>query len=147
MRQTNPNKNKMVKKILVFIVVAILATIIEYYQSSNETYEAPATSQEISIVEETEASAYINYQFRNDELLNDHFYRHGMSMGFDTAAEYEKAASDVINNQNALHKIEKEDGDDVYYLEDSNEFVILSTDGYIRTYFEPDNGISYFNKQ
>ena len=46
-----------------------------------------------------------------------------------------------------IHKKEKEDGDDVYYLENTNEFVIVSTDGYIRTYFEPEDGIRYYERQ
>jgi pyocin large subunit-like protein len=68
-------------------------------------------------------------------------------MGFSSAEEYEKAASEVVENKDALHKTEKEDGDDVYYLEETNEFVIVSTDGYIRTYFNPSNGIDYYNRQ
>ena len=44
-------------------------------------------------------------------------------------------------------KIQAEDGDDVYYVESTNEFVIVSTDGYIRTYFNPDAGITYYNRQ
>ena len=68
-------------------------------------------------------------------------------MGFDSPEEYEKAASDVINNDDALFKTEKEDGDFVYYVEATNEFVVLSTDGYIRTYFWPDAGKQYFDRQ
>ena len=68
-------------------------------------------------------------------------------MGFDSPAAYEKAANDVIFNEKTLHKTEKEDGDSVYYLEETNEFVIVSTNGYIRTYFLPDDGIGYFNRQ
>ena len=52
-----------------------------------------------------------------------------------------------MNNPNALHKLEKEDGDDVYYLEETNEFVIVSQDGYIRTYFLPSAGKKYYDKQ
>ena len=29
----------------------------------------------------------------------------------------------------------------------TNEFVVVSTDGYIRTYFKPDSGLRYYNKQ
>ena len=47
----------------------------------------------------------------------------------------------------ALSKTEKEDGDNVYYVEESNEFVVISQDGYIRTYFNPSAGIDYFNRQ
>ena len=67
-------------------------------------------------------------------------------MGFASAEEYEKAAATVVSDSRALHKLEKEDGDDVYY-EETNEFVIVSTDGYIRTYFYPRNGIQYFERQ
>ena len=68
-------------------------------------------------------------------------------MGFKSAGDYEKAASDVINNPAALYKTEKEDGDHVYYLVSTNEFVVLSKDGYIRTYFKPDQGKKYFDRQ
>lgn len=87
------------------------------------------------------------YTFRNQKLLNSHYEKHGKDMGFSSAKEYEKAASAVVTNPEALHKTEAEDGDDVYYVESTNEFVIVSTDGYIRTYFNPDAGIAYYNRQ
>jgi pyocin large subunit-like protein len=68
-------------------------------------------------------------------------------MGFDSRESYEKAASDVINNPKALHKTEAEDGDYVYYVEETNEFVVLSKDGYIRTYFLPSGGKKYYDRQ
>jgi pyocin large subunit-like protein len=68
-------------------------------------------------------------------------------MGFKSASDYEKAASDVINNPKALHKTEKEDGDTCYYIEETNEFVVLSKDGYIRTYFLPSAGKAYYDRQ
>lgn len=79
--------------------------------------------------------------------MQGHFEKHGKDMGFSSAAEYEKAAAAVATNPKALHKTEKEDGDDVYYVEATNEFVVVSTDGYIRTYFLPDLGKKYFDKQ
>lgn len=86
-------------------------------------------------------------EFRSDKLLEEHFEKHGVEMGFDTPEEYEDAAALVVADEDALHKTEKEDGDDVYYLEESNEFVVISTDGYIRTYFEPEDGMEYFERQ
>lgn len=88
-----------------------------------------------------------SYKFRNKKLLDQHYEKHGREMGFASAEEYEKAAAAVPNHPDVLHKTEKEDGDDVYYVEATNEFVIVSTDGYIRTYFNPDRGIDYYNKQ
>ena len=88
-----------------------------------------------------------DYRFRNRKLLNQHYEKHGVEMGFASAEEYEDAAAAVIGNPESLHKTEKEDGDDVYYLEESNEFVILSKDGYIRTYFLPSQGRAYYDRQ
>jgi pyocin large subunit-like protein len=68
-------------------------------------------------------------------------------MGFASAEEYQAAASAVITNPDSLFKTEADDGDGVYYLEETNEFVILSTDGYIRTYFLPSSGRAYFDRQ
>lgn len=100
---------------------------------------------------QSDDGTYVEYHFRSAKLLNQHFSKHGAEFyddfGYETAKEYEKGASDVINNSEALHKTEVEDGDGVYYIEDTNEFVILSTDGYIRTYFRPDDGIDYYNRQ
>lgn len=96
-------------------------------------------------------STYVEYHFRNKKLLDQHFSKHGHEFaddfGYQSAEEYEQGASDVINDPAALYKPEAEDGDGVYYIEATNEFVILSTDGYIRTYFRPDAGIDYFRRQ
>lgn len=105
---------------------------------------------EVSTSSQTESTPTFSqaaYKFRSKKLLEQHYEKHGRDMGFASAEEYEKAAAAVPNNPEALHKIEKEDGDDVYYIERTNEFVVVSTDGYIRTYFLPDRGIDYFNKQ
>lgn len=86
--------------------------------------------------------------FANEKALNEHYEKHGIEMGFKSAKEYEHAAANVVMNPNSLFKTEKEDGDEVYYLEATNEFVIVAKNtGYIRTYFNPSNGIKYFNKQ
>lgn len=85
--------------------------------------------------------------FRNESLLKEHFEKHGKEMGFTDAKVYEQAAAAVVTNPLSLHKLEAEDNDDVYYLESTNEFVIVSTDGYIRTYFKPDKGKVYFDQQ
>ncbi|MBR6274041.1 MAG: hypothetical protein IKR27_03410 [Lachnospiraceae bacterium] len=95
----------------------------------------------------TEVAQQVNYKFRSKKLLDQHYEKHGIEMGFDSAEEYQEAASAVVNNPEALHKTEKEDGDYVFYLEATNEFVIVSTDGYLRTYFLPSGGKKYYDKQ
>lgn len=107
-----------------------------------------AATEENSDTAPTESAAeQKEYVFRNSKLLNQHYEKHGIEMGFASAEEYQAAASAVVNNPDALHKTEKEDGDDVYYVEATNEFVIVSSDGYLRTYFNPSAGLDYYNRQ
>ncbi len=132
------NRNKRILLVTVIWIIALFLTscnmpMTEHWQDT-ETHEA----------------AYSNttaLTFRNAKLLNEHYEKHGKDMGFGSAKEYEEAAAAVASDPRVLHKTESDDGDDVYYLRATNEFVIVSTDGYIRTYFKPDSGIKYFNKQ
>lgn len=118
-------------------------------KSGKKSKSATTAAPETAVPETTAAASdtYVEYRFRSEKLLNQHFEKHGAEFDYATAAEYERGASDVINDPDALYKVEAEDGDGVYYIEATNEFVILSTDGYIRTYFKPSGGIDYFNRQ
>ena len=119
----------------------------EYFAAPSTTTTTTTTTTATT----TTQKVYVEYHFRSKSLLNQHFSKHGAEFaddfGYTTAEEYERGASNVINNVAALHKTEKEDGDDVFYIESTNEFVVLSTDGYIRTYFRPDSGKKYYDKQ
>ena len=164
------------KKYLPYIIIyAVIAIVLIFKTISNDSKDEKSNKSELNLVtevndnketadkntaskdtkvettteveSETETAEYVEYKFRNKNLLNQHFEKHGKDMGFADAKAYEKAASDVVNNKDALHKTEEEDGDDIYYVESTNEFVVVSTDGYLRTYFNPDRGLDYFNRQ
>lgn len=89
----------------------------------------------------------VSLEFRNETLWEDHFEKHGSEFGYKSKEEYLKGANEVINSSTSKHKIEAEDGDEIYYDEEKNEIVFVSTDGYIRTYFKPKDGINYYNRQ
>lgn len=129
---------------------AVTASMTETADVTEQTANAPEPTEAETLFQGDDGS-YVEYHFRSEKLLTQHFEKHGAEFDgdfdYDTAAEYEKGASDVINNAEALYKTEAEDGDGVYYIESTNEFVILSTDGYIRTYFRPNDGINYYNRQ
>ena len=148
------------KKKLIYIILAVILIILGSYgkqfeeeENSFQVGSESLVSKEnladgqVSEPEESLPDDYVEYYFRNDNLLKQHYEKHGVEMGFDSKEEYEEAACAVIYNPEALTKTEKEDGDYVYYVEESNEFVILSPDGYIRTYFNPSAGIDYYNRQ
>jgi pyocin large subunit-like protein len=110
-----------------------------------ETTYVDAEEKEDETAELTDV--VIEHEFRNEELFENHYKKHGIEMGFDSPEKYLAGANRVIASPDVLHKIEKEDGDDIYYLEASNEFVVVSKDGYLRTYFKPSDGIDYYNRQ
>ena len=87
----------------------------------------------------------VTYSFRKESYLTEHFEKHGAEFPYETEEEYLAGANNVIRNPEALHKLEAEDGDDVYFVENTNEFVVVSADGFIRTYFKAD--IDYYNRQ
>ena len=122
----------------------------ETYQTTTVSMQTTAPAQTesapaMTLVSDAKGASY--YTFRTDALLESHYEKHGIEMGFDSAAAYEAAANAVIANPEVLHKYESEDGDDVYYLADTNEFVVVSVDGYLRTYFEPSAGMAYYERQ
>lgn len=124
----------------------------EVLQESQQEAQQTEVESEIEEVEftpeeEIELADEPELTFRKEHNLTSHYEKHGIEMGFDSAEEYLEAANAVVNNPDSLHKLEAEDGDDVYYLEATNEFVVVSKDGYIRTYFCPDDGLDYFNRQ
>ncbi len=89
----------------------------------------------------------VQYTFRTKSQLDSHFEKHGHEMNASSAEEYLEMANRVIQSEDALHKLEKEDNDHIYYLVETNEFVVLSQDGYIRTYFLPSAGLDYYERQ
>ena len=136
-------RNKYYKKNKFNLLPILLCIAILSFFWFNNPFSSIAQSNEQIVETQNE----VQYHFESKSKLDEHFKKHGKPMGFKTKEEYETAASKVVNNPNSLHKNEKEDNDDVYYLEETNEFVIVSTKGYIRTYFYPDSGKLYFEKQ
>lgn len=138
------NSSKKINKKYIISLIAVLCIyvicqwlgIIEPQQQQSEI---PTESVGESILTE--------YTFRTEELRDSHYEKHGMEMGFDSAEEYIRAANRVISDPDVLHKLEEEDSDHVYFLEETCEFVILSRDGYLRTYYIADGGLEYFNRQ
>ncbi len=142
--------SKGIGALIIFAVLAVFILIIGTSQNLklNEIFFSESSySDTISSSDTQSIDKAVKFTFRNEQALNEHYQKHGIAMGFSSAQEYEEAAGNVVTSSDSLHKTEKEDGDDIYYNESTNEFVIISTDGYIRTYFYPDDGKEYFDRQ
>ena len=162
MKKSKQNESHTNKSIIRYIISGlILLFVFAFYvlssssDSDTKYYNDSKTPGISNVSEESEVSGSavaensneINYTFRSDELLQQHFDKHGKEFDYFSAEEYVAGANKVIASKDALRKTEAEDGDFIYYLEATNEIVFVSSDGYIRTYFKPRDGIEYYKRQ
>jgi len=90
-----------------------------------------------------------NCDWTSNSNLNNHFDKHGSDMDYESKAEYQYAAEDLVCDCDGLRPgvRSKRDGNTSYYLdEDSGEFGAKSDRGII-TYFGPDDPLGYYNRQ
>lgn len=115
-------------------------------QTSKPETTTTTKSEETSKPESSKEEVF--YYFRNKSLYDSHYEKHGHEFGNITKEEYLQKANDLINSDSpdVLTKYE-DDGDFMYFDKISGEFLVLSPDGYIRTFFIPDDGIDYWNRQ
>lgn len=96
-------------------------------------------------------SAVKKLAFRSQKLLDIHYDKHVIKQGeygSITKHQYLEKAQDIIGSDspNVISK-KRSDGSRVFYNKSTNDFVVLSKDGYIQTLFKPTNGINYYNRQ
>ncbi|MCI2062137.1 MAG: hypothetical protein LKJ83_05125 [Eubacteriaceae bacterium] len=90
-------------------------------------------------------------QFRSRALLDSHYEKHVQDQdefGSITRDEYLKMAQNLVDHpgKSVLTK-QDSDGNTLYYDKDNNTFAVKSSDGYIRTFFKPQDGIDYYDRQ
>ena len=138
-RINSKNKSKKFRNIIIVAVVLLLSFIGKVF---NINFDALNIG---SVVQSQKADGVL--EFRNDNLWEEHFLKHGGEFGYTTKEDYLEGANEVVTSASSKHKQEAEDGDDIYYDAENNEIVFVSKDGYIRTYFKPSDGIEYYNRQ
>jgi pyocin large subunit-like protein len=90
--------------------------------------------------------------FANDARLDEHWRKHGMNVKeFDpvlTKEQYLKRARDFFESKASemLYK-NRANGDALRFRPSTGEFGVLSSQRVIRTYFRPDSGIRYWERQ
>lgn len=138
-------------KYLLWSLIALLVFNQAISLRMRENYTPPGSGGRTATVNTASGSAAMDPEktliFRSFDLLQEHFEKHGRDMGYASTEEYLAAANAVVADPSVLHKKQAEDGDDVYFLPKTNDLVIVSTDGYIRTYFRPEDGMEYYRRQ
>ena len=133
------NKGKTFRNIIIVALVLFLSFI-------DKVFNIDLDALNIGSILQSQQTGTV-LEFRNDNLWEEHFMKHGGEFGYSTKEEYLEGANEVVASASSKHKKEAEDGDDIYYDTENNEIVFVSEDGYIRTYFKPTDGINYYNRQ
>ena len=138
-RINSKNKSKKFRNIIIVAVVLLLSFI-------GKVFNIDLDALNIGSILQSQQTGTV-LEFRNDNLWEEHFLKHGGEFGYTTKEDYLEGANEVVTSASSKHKQEAEDGDDIYYDAENNEIVFVSKDGYIRTYFKPSDGIEYYNRQ
>ena len=78
----------------------------------------------------------------------NHFYYHAYDMGYTYITGYSQAAINFANSKDDNNiSFTAKNGSVYKFNKETNEFIIISRNGKIVTYFEPDRGIDYFYEQ
>lgn len=133
------NKSKTFRNIIIVALLLLLSFIGKVFNIDLDALNIG------SVLQNQKADGVL--EFRNDNLWEEHFLKHGGEFGYTTKEDYLEGANEVVTSASSKHKQEAEDGDDIYYDAENNEIVFVSKDGYIRTYFKPSDGIEYYNRQ
>jgi hypothetical protein len=131
---------------LAAVLVAI--TLLVLFSAGSKEFSAPQhnTGEQTTRSENTiTAQTSVFYRFRTAKHLADHFAKHGNEFNYADENEYLYHANLVISNTSDM-KSKQPDGDTQYLNSKTCEYVALSYDNYIRTYFRPRNCVRYFNR-
>lgn len=77
--------------------------------------------------------------------LQDHATRHGQIYGVDGYAAKAVTFANRVDRVNHLSYV-RNDGTTVKYSKKTNEFAVIDKNGFVRTYFKPENGIEKYLK-
>jgi pyocin large subunit-like protein len=124
--------------LFVFLAVAALTLIAGCDARSRDNGLAPSRS---SAAYQADAPIFAPGQ------LERHFQKHGAEMGFTTAEDYLRAAQALVRGGPDVETLRRGGGDTLFYKERTNEFAVLSSRNVIRTYFRPDDGRRYWERQ
>ncbi len=84
--------------------------------------------------------------FQSEELLMNHFGRHGAEMGYTSSSTYLQGARDLLNSpvSGSIEGFTSSSGTVFRYNNVTNQFAIGSKFGTISTYFAPEYGMKYW---
>ncbi len=90
-------------------------------------------------------TALYKHTFYDTKSMVNHYVKHGQQTDCSSMEEYLCKANMVVSDKGSKTKLQKKDGDRIYYNRKTQEFVVVAKAGYLRTYFLAND--KYYNKQ
>ena len=88
----------------------------------------------------------IKIEFETPESMQKHYVKHGEEYGDISIESYLSLANELANMpvSDDVEKIVRSDGSTAIYRFSTNDFLVVTKDGSIRTFFKPKNGKEYW---
>lgn len=136
---SSPRVSKLVSVLL--IVMALLTA------ACRQTGSAPPQIQTPSPKSDTAIRTEIGFASR--QKFSDHYEKHGNEFGSIRKEEYLRQAQQLRDNQLSAYVLEavRSDGVITRFDKKSGAFLAFNSDQTIRTYFKPNDGEAYFQRQ
>jgi len=131
-----------------FVLLILLFSSACFYQHAPSAQSTPQ-SRSPSEVSSAQQAVRTNIGFASHQKLLEHYQKHGSEFGSVSIEEYLLQAQTLRDRQagGGLLEFVRTDGVITRYDRSSGAFIAFNSDGTIRTYFKPNAGESYFNRQ
>ena len=91
----------------------------------------------------------IEVGFETPEKMQKHYDKHIDKYGNISISEYIALANELVNAKDTddIERIVRSDESTAIYRFSTNDFLVITKDGYIRTFFKPDDGEAYWREE
>ena len=91
----------------------------------------------------------IEVRFETPEKMHKHYDKHIDKYGNISISEYIALANELVNAKDTddIERIVRSDESTAIYRFSTNDFLVITKDGYIRTFFKPDDGEAYWREE
>lgn len=91
----------------------------------------------------------IEVKFETPEKMQKHYDKHIDKYGNISISEYIALANELVNAKDTddIERIVRSDESTAIYRFSTNDFLVITKDGYIRTFFKPDDGEAYWREE
>ena len=91
----------------------------------------------------------IEVRFETPEKMQKHYDKHIDKYGNISISEYIALANELVNAKDTddIERIVRSDESTAIYRFSTNDFLVITKDGYIQTFFKPDDGEAYWREE